>query len=162
MLKKPIVGKIFDEHGSSIVEVTVALLLLSIMIAGLSQLMVSQRNNVPNLIKDAMALQATSNQIERLICRVKDNNWGSNCPTVLIKSGGAGVTSSPPMSSDFRDNDDATDKEICPKCQIDWQVGCVDPGVSTNKWRLEVWTKDYADAANPQTMVYLTRDVFHE
>ncbi len=162
MSKKTIAGKICNEHGSSIVEVTVALLLLSIMIAGLSQLMISQRHNVPNLLKDVMALQSGSNQVERLICQVKDGSWGTTCPSTPVQSDAAGVTSTPPMSSDFRDDDNSTDTEICPKCQIDWRVSCVDPGVSTNKWRLEVWTRDYADAANPQTMVYLTRDVFHE
>jgi type II secretory pathway pseudopilin PulG len=135
---------IAGEKGAAIVEVTVAILLLGIMIAGLSQLLTSQIRAHQDYMKEQLALMAVSNQMERLICLVKDGEWGGSCPTTAIEA----VVLSPSLPTDLH--------TICPDCQMNWSIGCVDTSTSADNWLAEVWISE-----NTNVQASLTRHVYH-
>ncbi len=124
-----------------------AILLLGIMIAGLSQLLTSQIQARRDYMKEQLALMAVSNQVERLICLIKDDEWGASCPTTAKDSATEASALTPSLSPDLQ--------TICPACLMRWTVGCVDS--TTDKWLLEVWVKE-----NTTVQASLTRHVFHE
>ncbi len=138
---------ITGNRGAAIIEVTIAILLLGIMIAGLSQLLTSQIRARQNYMKEQLALAAVSNQIERLICLVKDGEWGASCPTTARDSATEAAALTPSLSNDLQ--------TICPACGMSWTVGCVDS--TTDKWLLEVRVTE-----NTDVQASLTRHVFHE
>ena len=142
---------ITGEKGAAIVEVTMAILLLGIMIAGLSQLLTSQIQSRRDYMKEQLALLAVSNQMERLICLVKDDEWGTACPTTAKDSTTEAAALTPSLSGDL--------SNMCPACQMRWTVGCVESGAgaAVNKWLLDAWVPE-----NTVVQASLSRHVFHE
>ena len=139
---------ITGNRGTAIVEVTVAILLLGIMIAGLSQLLTSQIKARQDYMKEEMALMAVSNQLERLICLIKDDEWGGNCPGTAKEETTEDAAFTPALPADLQ--------TLCPACQMHWSVGCVESGTN-DKWLAEVWIVE-----NSTVQASLTRHVFHD
>lgn len=137
---------ITGEKGAAIVEVTMAILVLGIMIAGLSQLLTSQIQARQDYMKEQLALMAVSNQLERLICLIKDDEWGGSCPTTAKNSASESAVLTPSLPTDLQ--------TVCPDCQVSWSVGCVD--TSADKWLAEVWV-----SGNTYVQASLTRHVYH-
>ena len=123
-----------DNKGFGIVESIMAVLIISIAMAGLAELYVSSLYSKRSDLQEYIVKSTSVNQMERLLC-LKSQDDASPCSDL---NSNCGISCSGPQ-----DGDDTHLSAISPDClapcTITWAASCVETD-GYKKWTLEVRT----------------------